>query len=123
MDSLVLAGFIISDQVGASKSSEAFIVAKKSGEFVKFSTIYFSLSVATSLTTTLLIAARILLLGRVSSKTGTASRLSFWEIPIESAVLYSVTLLTFLALDVEKNTNLYYAQNIHAQMAVSSPFA
>ncbi|KAJ7352179.1 hypothetical protein DFH08DRAFT_805454 [Mycena albidolilacea] len=40
----VLAGLIISDQVGALRSSEAFIVAKKSADFVRLSTIYFSLS-------------------------------------------------------------------------------
>lgn len=116
---LVLAGFIISDQVGALRSSEAFTVAKKSAEFVRLSTIYFSLSVATSLTTTLLISLRILLLRRMPRKTETGHTFNpLLEIPIESALLYSVTLLTFLALDVRKDANLYYAQNIHAQMTV-----
>ncbi|KAJ6481446.1 hypothetical protein C8R47DRAFT_1322135, partial [Mycena vitilis] len=117
----VFAGLIISDQVGADKSSEAFTIAKKSQEFVHFSTIYFSLSVATSLTTTLLITVRILLLQRMAKKIGSSIHRSLWEIPIESAVLYSATLLTFLALDVEKNTNYYYAQNIHAQMTGLAP--
>jgi hypothetical protein len=118
----VLAGFIISDQVVALRSLEAFTVAKKSQEFVKFSTVYFSLSVATSLTTTLLITLRILLVQRVSKQNGVNNGRTFnpiVEILIESAVLYSVTLLTFVVLDIEKNVNVYYAQNIHAQMAVS----
>ncbi|KAJ7852670.1 hypothetical protein B0H14DRAFT_2759781 [Mycena olivaceomarginata] len=118
----VLAGFIISDQVGALRSSEAFTVAKKSAEFVRLSTIYFSLSVATSLTTTLLISLRILLLRRTLRKTETGHTFNpLLEIPIESALLYSVTLLTFVALDVRKDANLYYAQNIHAQMTGLAP--
>ncbi|KAJ7677727.1 hypothetical protein DFH06DRAFT_1316532 [Mycena polygramma] len=117
----VFAGLIISDQVGADKSSEAFTIAKKSQEFVRFSTIYFSLSVATSLTTTLLITVRILLLQRMAKKIRSSIHRSLLEIPVESAVLYSATLLTFLALDVEKNTNYYYAQNIHAQMTGLAP--
>ncbi|KAJ6590678.1 hypothetical protein DFH09DRAFT_1245111 [Mycena vulgaris] len=99
----ILAGFIISDQVIALKSLEAFNIAKKSEEFIKFSTVYFSLSVATSLTMTLLITLRILL------------------IFIESAVLYSTTLLMFVVLDLRKDVNIYYAQNIHAQMAGLAP--
>ncbi|KAJ7367648.1 hypothetical protein DFH08DRAFT_829026 [Mycena albidolilacea] len=120
----VLAGFIVSDQVTALKSLEAFTVAKKSQQFVQLSTIYFSLSVATSLTTTFLITLRILLVQRMSKKTGTGSHRSFnpiMEILVESAVLYSVSLLTFVVLDVKKDINVYYAQNIHAQMAGLAP--
>jgi len=120
----ILAGFIISDQVVALRSLEAFTIAKKSEEFVKFSTVYFSLSVATSLTTTLLITLRILLVQRVSKQNGVNNGRTFnpiVEILIESAVLYSVTLLTFVVLDIEKNVNVYYAQNIHAQMAGLAP--
>ncbi|KAJ7173011.1 hypothetical protein C8R43DRAFT_679035 [Mycena crocata] len=120
----VLAGIIVSDQVVALRSLEAFTVAKKSAEFVKFSTIYFSLSVATSLTTTFLITVRILLVQRMSKQTGTGSHRSFnpiMEILIESAVLYSVTLLTFVVLDVKKDTSVFYAQNVHAQMAGLAP--
>ncbi|KAJ7695400.1 hypothetical protein B0H17DRAFT_1008470 [Mycena rosella] len=120
----ILAGFIISDQVVALRSLEAFTVAKKSEEFVKFSTVYFSLSVATSLTTTLLITLRIIFVQRMSKKNGTGTYHTFnpiMEILIESAVLYSVTLLTFVVLDIRKNTNVYYAQNIHAQMAGLAP--
>ncbi|KAJ7791793.1 hypothetical protein B0H14DRAFT_2395297 [Mycena olivaceomarginata] len=120
----VLAGFIVSDQVTALKSLEPFTVAKKSEQFVQLSTIYFSLSVATSLTTTFLITLRILLVQRMSKKTGTGSHRSFnpiMEILVESAVLYSVSLLTFVVLDVKKDINVYYAQNIHAQMAGLAP--
>ncbi|KAJ7479717.1 hypothetical protein FB451DRAFT_1031540, partial [Mycena latifolia] len=116
----ILAGFMISDQVVAEQSSEAFTIAKKSADFVRHSTIYFSLSVATSLTTTFLITLRILLVQRMSKKAGTGSHRTFnpiMEILIESAALYSATLLIFVVLDVKKDTNLYYAQNIHAQMA------
>ncbi|KAF7362392.1 hypothetical protein MVEN_00586300 [Mycena venus] len=97
----VLAGIIVSDEVVASQSSEPFAVAKKSAD----------------LTATLLITLRTFLLRR----TGTGTRRSFLEISVESAVLYSVTLLTFFALDVEKTSNVYYAQNIHAQMTGIAP--
>ncbi|KAJ7611267.1 hypothetical protein FB45DRAFT_993337 [Roridomyces roridus] len=115
----VLAGIVVSDQVILAESSEALTVAKKSAHFVKFSTIYFSMSIATSLTTTLLIIWRIVLLRRNYE----GPRKSLLEIPVESAILYSVTLLAFLALDVEKNTNAFYAQNIHAQMAGLAPMS
>jgi len=121
---VILAGFMISDQVVAVQSSEAFTIAKKSADFVRHSTIYFSLSVATSLTTTFLITLRILLVQRMGKDAGTGSHRTFnpiTEILIESAPLYSATLLTFVVLDVKKDTNLYYAQNIYAQMAGLAP--
>ncbi|KAJ7852673.1 hypothetical protein B0H14DRAFT_2759787 [Mycena olivaceomarginata] len=120
----ILAGFMISDQVVAEQSSEAFTIAKKSADFVRHSTIYFSLSVATSLTTTFLITLRILLVQRMGKNAETGSHRTFnpiMEILIESAALYSATLLIFVVLDVKKDTNLYYAQNIHAQMAGLAP--
>jgi hypothetical protein len=55
----------------------------------------------------------------MSKKHGSATYQAFnpiMEILIESAVLYSVTMLTFVVLDVKKDVNVYYAQNIHAQM-------
>ncbi|KAJ7274949.1 hypothetical protein C8J57DRAFT_1062642, partial [Mycena rebaudengoi] len=116
----VLAGFIISDQVANLRTLEPFTVAKKTQEFVNISTVYFSLSVATSLTTMLLINLRIFLVQRHMKKTGIISRGNFnpvIEILIESAVLYSATLLVFVVFDVQKIVNLSYAQNIHAQMA------
>lgn len=119
----MLAGIIISDQVIALRSTEPFTVAKKSQEFISLSTVYFSLSLATSLTTTLLIAWK-LFSGNEKSTSRTAQfdqqkyRNPWIEIPIESAVLYSTTLLIFLVLDVRKNKNIYYAQNIHAQVTV-----
>ncbi|KAJ7343972.1 hypothetical protein DFH08DRAFT_702035 [Mycena albidolilacea] len=116
---LVLGGIVISDQVIKLRSLEPFVVAKKSRDFVRLSTIYFSLSVATNLTTTLLITLRIALVQRSAKKAGTRTHHNFnpiMEILIESAVLYSATLLTFVVLNVERNANLYYAQNIHAQM-------
>jgi hypothetical protein len=66
----VLAGFIISDQVANLRTLEPFTVAKKTQEFVSISTVYFSLSVATSLTTMLLINLRIFLVQRHMKKTG-----------------------------------------------------
>lgn len=116
----VFAGLIISDQVIALSTKEAFTMAKKSAEFVTFSTVYFSLSIATSLTTTLLITLRILIVQRASKNNMQKDSFNpIIEILIESAALYSVTLLIFVVLVITKNSNVYYAQNIHAQMAVS----
>jgi len=115
----VLAGMIISDQVTALSTKEAFTVAKKSAEFVTLSTAYFSMSIATSLSTALLITARVLYVQRALRRSGKA----IIEIVVESAVLYSITLLIFLVWDVTKNPNVFYAQNIHAQMAVSFKYS
>ncbi|KAJ7649363.1 hypothetical protein DFH06DRAFT_1475776, partial [Mycena polygramma] len=121
----VLAGIIVANQVTAAQRSEAFAAAKKSTEFIQLSTIYFSLSVATSLSTTFLITLRIVLLQRMSKRLGNGAHSrslnSIIEILIESALLYSVVLLAFVILDVKKDVNLGYAQNIHAQMAGLAP--
>ncbi|KAJ7053312.1 hypothetical protein C8F01DRAFT_1260644 [Mycena amicta] len=121
----VLAGIIVNDQVVARRSSEPFIVAKKSAEFISLSSVYFSLSMATSLTTTLFIALRVILVQRSASSIGariTTRRFNpIMEILVESAVLYSLTLLTFVALNAQKSVNVYYAQNIHAQIAGLAP--
>jgi hypothetical protein len=108
----------------ALKSLEPFTVAKRSQEFVKFSVIYFSLSFATTLVTTLLIALKIVLIRRaIRDGRSQFKSHSLIELPVESAALYSTTLLIFLVLDVRKNKNVYYAQNIHAQMTVSASSA
>ncbi|KAJ6505889.1 hypothetical protein C8R47DRAFT_1209827 [Mycena vitilis] len=121
----VLAGLIVANQVTAAQGSEAFATAKTSTELIKLSTIYFSLSVATSLSTTFLITLRILLLQRMSKRLGNGAHSqslnSIIEILIESALVYSVSLLAFVVLDAKKDVNLGYAQNIHAQMAGLAP--
>lgn len=117
----VLAGLIVSDQVIATSSKIAFTVTQKTEEFVTLSTVYFALSIATSLTTTLLISLRIGLVQRAAKKAGIAKRNTYnavIEILVESAVLYSATLLIFVVLNTRKNINFYYPQNIHAQVAV-----
>ncbi|KAF7323962.1 hypothetical protein MKEN_00617700 [Mycena kentingensis (nom. inval.)] len=126
---VVLGGIIISDQVIARRTSEPFTAARKAAEFVNLSGIYFSLSVATSLFTTLLITFRIVLVQRASkhaglSKSTRGSNNDFntvIEILVESAVLYSATLLTFVVLLLKKDVSAYYAQNVHAQMAGLAP--
>ena len=76
------------------------------------------MSIGTSLTTAALITARVLYVQRALRRSGKA----IIEIVVESAVLYSITLLIFLVWDVTKNPNVFYAQNIHAQMAASLNF-
>ncbi|KAF7289823.1 hypothetical protein MIND_01356600 [Mycena indigotica] len=120
----VLAGIIIADQVVARRTSEPFIAAKKSSEFINLSSIYFSLSMATSLTTTLLISLRIFLVQRAASFASPQAHKLFnpiIEILVESAALYSATLLAFVVFNTQKSVNVYYAQNIHAQLAGLAP--
>ncbi|KAJ7911954.1 hypothetical protein B0H13DRAFT_2660298 [Mycena leptocephala] len=131
---LILAGFLIHYQVSALQAATPVIAEQTAAKFVSLNTVYFSLSIATSLTTTLLIALRILLVQRslqaVLNARGAVDRDGqlthkdlnpVIEILIESAILYSVTLLTFVVFDIEKSANLTYAQNVHAQMAGLAP--
>ncbi|KAF7323976.1 hypothetical protein MKEN_00619300 [Mycena kentingensis (nom. inval.)] len=128
LSGVVLGGIIISDQVIARRTSEPFTAARKAAEFVNLSGIYFSLSVATSLFTTLLITFRIVLVQRASKHVGLSGGRGLnndfstvIEILVESAVLYSATLLTFVVLLLQKDVSAYYAQNVHAQMAGLAP--
>ncbi|KAF7324071.1 hypothetical protein MKEN_00629500 [Mycena kentingensis (nom. inval.)] len=130
-----LAIVIVNDQVISRRTSEPFTAAKKSAEFIKLSSVYFSLSMGTSLLTTLLITLRILMVQRTSyylrrtfkipgqdSNTSSARRFNpFVEVLVESAALYSATLLAFVVFSTQKSINVYYAQNIHAQMAGLAP--
>jgi len=79
------------------------------------------MSIVTSLTTTSLIIFRIIQVQRISPESGGHRKFRpVIEIIVESAILYSVTLIVFTALDVTKSSNVFFAQNVHAQMAVSS---
>lgn len=97
------------------------VIQTDSRNFVNFSRAFFSLSIATSLMTTLLITLRIALVQREMRKAGLkiTSYSALIEILVESAAMYSVTLLLFVILQSIKNEALYYPQNIHAQIAVS----
>ncbi|GJE88565.1 hypothetical protein PsYK624_046480 [Phanerochaete sordida] len=120
----VLAGLIIKVQADAVESNITYVAVQKAREFTTLSTVYFALSISTSLTTTLLIALRVLLVQHAARKAGMGRYSpynSVIEILVESAVLYSATLLTFVALNTRKDINFYYAQNIHAQVAGLTP--
>jgi len=111
-------------QVQASQNHDPLLIVKQANDFVRFSTAYFSISIATSLTTTILISLRILLVELSAIKAGIHSasgRNTYYaviEIIVEAAVLYSITLLIMVCFISTKNGNLPYAQNIHAQVAV-----
>jgi hypothetical protein len=107
----------------AVETGITFIAVQKAHQFTTLNTAYFALSISTSLTTTLLIALRILLVQRAARKVGMEKYNAYHsviEILVESASLYSATLLIFVILNTKMNINIYYAQNIHAQVAVSS---
>ncbi|KAF7306277.1 hypothetical protein MIND_00418600 [Mycena indigotica] len=130
----VLAGILIRYQLTALRASTPFVVEQTAAKFLKINTIYFSLSIATSLTTTFLIVLRIVLVqlaARATRRTpgveGSNGQLAakdfnfIIEILVESAMLYSVTLLTFVVFDLHKSANAIYAQNIQSQMAGLAP--
>lgn len=119
-DIIVLAGIIVNDQVVGLESNVTYVVVQKTKQFVTLSSAYFALSISTSLATTLLITLRILLVQRAARRIGvkTSSYSAVIEILVESAALYSATLLVFVILNSRHNVNFYFAQNIHAQVAV-----
>lgn len=93
--------------------------------FAEFSTPYFGLSLATSLLTTGLIVFRIIQVQRAANKFGFGSEGGFGsyakiiEILIESAALYSVNLVVFVALLAQRDSRVIYPELIHPQVAVS----
>ncbi|KAF9485686.1 hypothetical protein BDN70DRAFT_538302 [Pholiota conissans] len=99
------------------------VIQTESQKFMSFSNVFFSLSIGTSLTTTLLITLRIALVQRRLRKAGLkiTSYSALIEILVESAAMYSVTLLLFVILQSTKNEALFYPQNIHAQVAGLAP--
>jgi len=122
-----LAGVTIFDQVVADRSHEATIATKKKADFIRISTVYFALSIATSLLTTMMITFRILSVHYACAdemkqrrRLGRTYRLVI-ETLVESAAIYSVTLIIFIVLLTHKNVNVYYAQSIHAQVAGLAP--
>jgi hypothetical protein len=119
----MIVGITIAGQISLSLGHESTFAAQKAAKFVKFSTVFFSLSIATSLMTALLIAARIISVQRVTGKAGIGTRNSYnsiIEIVVESAAIYSVTLIAFIIVLVRPHTTTaqYFSQNIHAQIAV-----
>jgi len=89
-------------------------------EFVDYATPYFSLSLATTLMATISIIARIVIVTRRAGKTLRGYG-EIIEITVESAVLYSVTLIIFLPLLVQHSFNDGYPEAILAQMTGIAP--
>jgi len=121
---LVLGALLVQYQVEGSQAGTPAIAAKFAGKFVALATVYFSLSVATSLSTTLLIALRIVLVQRGTRRHLGRNASNFnpiIEILVESAALYSATLIIFVASDVNKSPNLTFAQDVHSQIAGLAP--
>ncbi len=93
--------------------------------FITFSTPYFALSLVTSLYSTIFIAVRVLLVQYQMRKLGVGSQFQgnysrMLEIIFESAVIYSVNMIVFVALTQEKTVKLDWPQEIHPQIAVCS---
>lgn len=91
--------------------------------FIKLSTPYFILSLATSLYSTAFISLRIMLFQREMNSLGINSQYKrrysrVVEIVIESATLNSVNLIAFVVFTVRKSGNLDWPQDIQPQIAV-----
>jgi len=113
----------VAGQVEVSAERVPGVVPK---HFITFSTPYFALSLVTSLYSTVFIALRVLLvqlqmrrLGVETKYQGSYSRMI--EIIFESAVIYSVNMIAFVALTQEKTVKLDWPQNIHPQIAGIAP--
>ncbi|KAJ7152717.1 hypothetical protein C8R43DRAFT_842260, partial [Mycena crocata] len=88
--------------------------------FIDFATPYFSLSLATTLLSTLLMILRIVVVTRIGGGTlrGYGQVI---ELIVESAILYSLTLIVFLPLLVDHAFTHAYPQAILAQMTGIAP--
>jgi high-affinity nickel permease len=85
--------------------------------FANSALVYFSLSLATTIISTLLIIARIVYIGLRSK---TLSRYStVVETVVESALLYSVNLIVFLPFVLRPDFLSGYTQSALAQITVS----
>ncbi|KDR71299.1 hypothetical protein GALMADRAFT_143993 [Galerina marginata CBS 339.88] len=120
---IVLAGLAIHSKVVLQEANVAVnVIQQHSRTFVSMSNAFFSLSIATSLTATVLISLRIFLSQRAFRKAGLKfSYNSVIEIVVESAALYSITLLLFVIFESQHNALLYYPQEIHAQVSGIAP--
>ena len=97
---------------------------KDTNNYIVFSTAALSISIATSIGATFLITVRIMKAQRSTARAfpGRQAENRYngtIEIVAESAVLYSMSLLVLIIFIVTKNSNVYYPQNIHAQISVS----
>jgi len=113
----------VAGQVEVSAERVPGVVPK---HFVTFSTPYFALSLVTSLYSTIFIAVRVLLVQYQMRKLGVGSQFQgsysrMLEIIFESAVIYSVNMIVFVALTQEKTVKLDWPQEIHPQIAGIAP--
>ncbi|KAF7332487.1 hypothetical protein MKEN_00130800 [Mycena kentingensis (nom. inval.)] len=97
-------------------------------KFVDFATPYFSLTLVTTVICTLLIVARILLVTRSTAialnPSGEVVNRKYSkaiEIIVESAVLYSITLIVFLPLMVQGSSKNAWPQTVLTQMTGFAP--
>jgi hypothetical protein len=119
-----MAGLAIAGQIDASLQMESLTAAEAEHQFIIYSTAFFSLSIATSLMTCLLTAGRIINVQRATTSVRLDSESPYRstiEIVVESAAIYSVTLLVFIIILTRDDnpTSQYFAQSVHAQFAVS----
>ncbi|KAJ6500990.1 hypothetical protein DFH09DRAFT_1375855 [Mycena vulgaris] len=88
--------------------------------FIDFATPYFSLSLATTCLAIILIILRIINMTEPSTRRAMGYG-RVVEMVVESAMLYSVTLIIFLPLLVTESSNDGYAQAVVAQMTGIAP--
>ncbi|KAJ7068597.1 hypothetical protein C8F01DRAFT_615831 [Mycena amicta] len=91
------------------------------GSFIDFATPYFGLSLGTTLLCTLLIILRIVLVTRMTRESSLNGYGAVIEMVVESAALYSATLIAYLVFLVMKTFQDGYPQAILAQMAGIAP--
>jgi hypothetical protein len=110
------------EQVITIEGKDGFIPQRFAQQAIDITTAYFALSIATSLTTSTLITLRIVLLQRFSHNAGIQSSTRYQriiEVVAESAILYSITLLSYLISTARRGVVQTYFQSVHSQVVVS----
>ncbi|KAJ7722634.1 hypothetical protein B0H16DRAFT_348678 [Mycena metata] len=115
-----IAGAVLGFLSVAEEARYVINPALNRAKFVDYATPYFSLSLATTLMATISIIARIVIVTRRAGKTLRGYG-EIIEITVESAMLYSVTLIVFLPLLVEHSFNDGYPEAVLAQMTGIAP--
>ncbi len=107
-------------QIYGSMSNLSSDISRTSGYTTKidWSILYLSFTLATTVLTTLLIIYRIVKVGNSAYGSGLGSYRRVMEILVESAALYSISVIVYMGLVASNDQSAYYADAIMAYIKV-----
>ncbi|KAK0453041.1 hypothetical protein EV421DRAFT_645906 [Armillaria borealis] len=110
-------------QIYDSMSNVSSDISRTSGYTTKidWSILYLSFTLATTVLTTLLIIYRIVKVGNSAYGTGLSSYRRVMEILVESAALYSISVIVYMGLVASNDQSAYYADAIMAYIKGIAP--